>query len=432
MENFRIKHLTIKEIGPFESLDLDFPEKKEANKAEIHVFTGENGTGKTTLLQCLAKPAGFTDNATSTLFKKFWKIDDSTFFLKIYSSTIQYLLQNGNLSWIFSENFDKNLNDYPIKSYNAESNYFDYAFFAYSGHRNFRDEKIAGIEENLGNPLLNAVNFDQSINPKTILQWIANTKTKQYIAKGKGDLQKSAMFAAKITQIEQIITEIIGKKVELELDEDKFQILLKIDNSYLSFDQQPDGVKSLFGWVADLLMRLDRLNWTSDMPLLDRNFVLFLDEIEVHLHPSWQRKVLPVIQRLFKNAQIFISTHSPFVVGSVDGAWVHKFKKNGALAMLDGQPILSENANSYETILREIFGITQRYGLEIENDLDLFYTHKDLLLNNPKTDQAPIKKIILNLATQSSEMESLLGMEIKQIKRLTGIDLLAETMYERI
>jgi hypothetical protein len=48
-----------------------------------------------------------------------------------------------------------------------------------------------------------------------------------------------------------------------------------------------------------------------------------LDEVDIHLHPEWQWKVLPFVQRLFPNSQIFASTHSPFVVSSSNGAWIH-------------------------------------------------------------------------------------------------------------
>ena len=68
------------------------------------------------------------------------------------------------------------------------------------------------------------------------------------------------------------------------------------------------------------------MNWEDDLPIFEREFDFLLDEIEVHLHPEWQRKVLPVVQKLFKNSQIFVSTHSPFVVNSVDDAWVYKLK----------------------------------------------------------------------------------------------------------
>jgi hypothetical protein len=44
-------------------------------------------------------------------------------------------------------------------------------------------------------------------------------------------------------------------------------------------------------------MRLDRIPWHNNTPVLQRQFLLLLDEIDIHLHPAWQRKVLPLVQR---------------------------------------------------------------------------------------------------------------------------------------
>ena len=42
----------------------------------------------------------------------------------------------------------------------------------------------------------------------------------------------------------------------------------------------------IISWMADLLIRMDRVKWVDDIPVFERNFILFLDEIEVHLHPA--------------------------------------------------------------------------------------------------------------------------------------------------
>ena len=55
MENFRIESLEISQVGVFNNLKIDFPEKKNTGLAEIHILTGENGTGKTTILEMLAE-----------------------------------------------------------------------------------------------------------------------------------------------------------------------------------------------------------------------------------------------------------------------------------------------------------------------------------------------------------------------------------------
>ena len=206
-------------------------------------------------------------------------------------------------------------------------------------------------------------------NQKIFFQWIENTIAKRLIAKGKGNISKSEYFRNSIIYIESAISAIIEKPILFEID-DNFNVLLKMDGLVLHFDAQSDGLKSLIIWLGDLLMRMDRLKWKDNLSISERNFILFLDEIEVHLHPAWQRKILPVVQKFFKNAQIVISTHSPFVVGSVDGAWIHKLKKDGAFAVLDGEPVLSEDGKSVRRILDETFGINQQYGVEVEKDLE--------------------------------------------------------------
>ena len=55
MENFRIESLEINKIGAFEHIKMDFPKKTDPEKAEIHILTGENGTGKTTVLEVLVE-----------------------------------------------------------------------------------------------------------------------------------------------------------------------------------------------------------------------------------------------------------------------------------------------------------------------------------------------------------------------------------------
>jgi predicted ATP-binding protein involved in virulence len=51
--------------------------------------------------------------------------------------------------------------------------------------------------------------------------------------------------------------------------------------------------------------------------------LLLADEIENHMHPLWQKRILGIIRRLFPNLQIILTTHSPFVVASMDGARIY-------------------------------------------------------------------------------------------------------------
>lgn len=421
MENFRIESLQISQVGPFNDVEIKFKQKQSNDKAEIHILTGGNGTGKSTILQCLSFPKYYNGEL---IVNKFWTNKPISSFTIGYSSSfppMKWYLTQGSLQpnhWI------PLLVDYSNKvGAEPERVEFDFIVLAYSGYRQVNDFKVTGIQEIQERPLFNANNFANSINPQLFFQWLVNVQTRELIAKGKGDIPKAIKYRSTIEIIEKALGEIIDSEVKFDLEEEPLGVKIKVDGQTLNFDQLPDGLKSMVSWMGDLLMRMDRLKWVNDTPVLERNFILLLDEIEVHLHPAWQRKILPVVQKLFKNAQIFISTHSPFVVGSVDGAWVHRFEKKDGYSVLAGPPILSEDAKSYDYILEEIFGVKERFGVEIERKLQDFQALKaSFLAEQRQEDAIRLHQLVKELSGQSTELDSILGMELRQLKRLTNQD----------
>jgi predicted ATP-binding protein involved in virulence len=85
------------------------------------------------------------------------------------------------------------------------------------------------------------------------------------------------------------------------------------------------GEKSLLALVADIARRLTLLNPERDNPL-DGVGVVLIDEIDLHLHPSWQQVIVSRLQSTFKNIQFIITTHSPQVCHAVssDNIWLLK------------------------------------------------------------------------------------------------------------
>ena len=84
----------------------------------------------------------------------------------------------------------------------------------------------------------------------------------------------------------------------------------------LFLDQLSDGERRLLVLVADLARRMAIANPHLTDPLTSPGVAL-VDEIEMHLHPLWQRRVMPALQAAFPNVQFIVSTHSPQVLASV-------------------------------------------------------------------------------------------------------------------
>jgi len=91
-----------------------------------------------------------------------------------------------------------------------------------------------------------------------------------------------------------------------------------------------DGERSLLAMMVDLCRRLVLANPELDDPLQGAGVVL-IDEIELHLHPQWQREVVEKLRRSFPRIQFVLTTHSPFVIQSVHSG--------DELILLDGQPL---------------------------------------------------------------------------------------------
>ena len=406
-------------------MEFNFPEKKQHDKAEIHIFTGENGTGKSTVLQSLAS----TYLIPNVRVRLYPYIADKFRFKN--SSSVISISNNGGSSEPVNYNFvtdgdfvtnffSHHLNlGYGQKIKNYPDSKFDFCFFSYSGYRRTNRIKVDSIRELKDNPLENATDFDNSANPQQLVQWIANTKTKEALESIKNGSGNPGRYRKAIERIEQTVSEIIEKPVKFVMETDPLAVSVEIDNQQISLDALPDGLKSIISWIADLLMRMDRIKWATDEEVFDRNFILFLDEIEVHLHPAWQRKILPVVQKLFKNAQIFISTHSPFVVGSVDDAWVYKLENvDGNARLADGFPVLSSSGKSYQLVLDEIFGIGSEFSETLEKELQEFYHLREELLHKDFHQETQFIEKAKQLAGKSPEVRDIVGREIRQLNRL--------------
>ena len=80
--------------------------------------------------------------------------------------------------------------------------------------------------------------------------------------------------------------------------------------------------KSLLALVGDIARRLILANPSLENPLYGEGIVL-IDEIELHLHPKWQREVINKLREVFPNIQFILTTHSPQVISEISRECLH-------------------------------------------------------------------------------------------------------------
>lgn len=110
------------------------------------------------------------------------------------------------------------------------------------------------------------------------------------------------------------------------IDPNTWETLVRTDDGVIPIQRLSQGMSSLLNWAGVLLQRLYEVYGDSAHPETERALVL-LDEVDAHLHPSWQRKVIPLVREAFPNLQVIATTHSPFIVANLrddDQCWYLK------------------------------------------------------------------------------------------------------------
>ena len=140
----------------------------------------------------------------------------------------------------------------------------------------------------------------------------------------------------------------------LRVDRGVLRMVVEKEGVLLSLHQLSDGERTLLAVGADIARRLAIANPDAPSPLACEAVVL-LDEVELHLHPAWQRAVLRSLRRAFPRGQFIVTTHSPQVLGEVPNDAVVLLKDFGSY--VPPAPTAGRDANA---ILREVLGVTAR------------------------------------------------------------------------
>ncbi|MCF2151108.1 AAA family ATPase [Desmonostoc muscorum LEGE 12446] len=157
--------------------------------------------------------------------------------------------------------------------------------------------------------------------------------------------------------VRQAIYLLIPDFYNLRVRRSPLRMTVRKQGEELIVNQLSDGEKCLLAMVGDLARRLAIANPSLPDPLQGSGVVL-IDEIELHLHPKWQREIIPALTRTFPNCQFIVSTHSPQVISQVkpEGIYILEKTDEGVIAK---KPESSFGRDS-NRILEDLMGVPAR------------------------------------------------------------------------
>jgi len=141
---------------------------------------------------------------------------------------------------------------------------------------------------------------------------------------------------------------------------DPLRMVVTKNDRELRIEQLSDGEKCLLAMVGDLARRMAIANPSLDNPLHGEGVVL-VDEVDLHLHPQWQRMILPRLMETFPNCQFIVTTHSPQILGEIQSehVFILSDEENGIIAK---RPSYEIHGQTSGILLEDMMQTPERNG----------------------------------------------------------------------
>lgn len=156
------------------------------------------------------------------------------------------------------------------------------------------------------------------IDFKTFFEWFRNQEDieNEYIRDHGDNHYRDKSLECVRHAVESMLDQVTG----LRIRRNPIRMIVEKNGQEIMVDYLSDGEKCTLALFGDLARRLAIANPNLDNPL-DGDGIVLIDEIELHMHPTWQRKILTALNSVFPNIQFIITTHSPQVLGELNAEY---------------------------------------------------------------------------------------------------------------
>ncbi len=186
-------------------------------------------------------------------------------------------------------------------------------------------------------------------------------------------VRKSAAYEDRsLSAVKKAMLAMLDGFDDIHIDRKPLAMKVKKDGQSLKINQLSDGEKCTIALFGDLARRMALANPQLDNPLNGQGVVL-IDELDLHMHTSWQRKVVRVLSQTFPNIQFIITTHSPQILGELGDTFnlFYLSRENNTVTLQKYKSFVGWDAN---VILEEVMK-TDSVNIGIKRLVEQLYCH---------------------------------------------------------
>lgn len=375
--------------------DIDINNVRHLKNINIHlsvkerkhlILTGKNGSGKTSVLNAIKNTLEYSEEIQYNDLDLDLDIEIIPKKSIFKTQDIRIKFNNSNYTTLFNKG--------------------KFLFVYFDAFRKLEPERTTTIEK-VDLPLKSS---PEIILSNLLVKFLLQQEFKMLKGFKKSNEDKEALKIEEwFNGFKELLREIYeDNSLTLDSDLDNFKYTIKIKNgNTFDFDQLANGYSSILRIVTELILRMeDKVIKTYDL-----QGIVLIDEIDLHLHLEMQKKILPFLITLFPNIQFIVTTHSPFILNSIDNAIIYD---------LENKICVDESLKGlgYEGIVEGYFDVNE-YSNDIINK---FSKCKELIkkekLTSDEKDELSDLKLELKEIIKIPWLAPEIALEYERLKKL--------------
>lgn len=438
-EQYFIRHITVNQVR----LIKNFAIPLDQNKRKHLIITGKNGSGKTSVLQQINKNISSLNAKEYSLLGRREqvlrdyiledrrlqrKIGELQKVLSTKEQKLQFVVHDDKGKEVFQKSVDL---DFVWTKYEQEIGELKERRLRVQQRIEMarqRIDRFSTVRIDFSNPdtlidrienedfvyvffearrsggMSGDIRFRQDIDRITkyrqFADYISSLKIEYLFEKEKNNHKRTREIQAWFNKFEEFLRNIFKRKdlkLIFKFSDQKMQCFISYNNQEFDFNQLSDGYSALLMIVAELIMQMSGKGMRISY---DMQGVVLIDEVETHLHIALQKEVMPYLCELFPNIQFIVTTHSPFVLSSLENAVVCDLEKK----------IITEDLSAcpYDALIEGYFDNDQ-YSNSIKEKIDIYERLLDVKTRtkHQEEEMKKIKKYLFNISVSNApELEA--------------------------
>ena len=375
---------------------LDLSDGK-GRPAQWVVILGDNSTGKTTLLQTLAGmeltevieekvPVYYTYDIDKTLANSLCRISHTHFSLELKLSFGARLDEKTKEIYVVTYSCPQC--SYQSRSWSFRPWLYNEYVTCYPYAANRRLSK-GSLTQELSKALTSGLFNDQTelVNAE---EWLLQT---DYISSKLPEENPS--LKARFHLIKEILINILPNIDDIRISipdvNQSPRAEFKTPDGWLKLDALSLGYQTMISWMVDLAAHMFQRYPDSPNPIAEPAVVL-IDEIDLHLHPKWQRTIMAYLSERFVNTQFIVTAHSPLIVQAAENANIVVLKREGDQVVIHQQAQAVKGWRVDQLLTSDLFDLESARSPHYESLLE---KRRQILSKATlsETDQSDLRKL---------------------------------------